>query len=88
MGKKIAELSGAFQFNASSTSDYQIPQIHEKNVAALKGAYRHPFEYISPVLYRKSQPGKKPKLTPDNLYCENDEEFTSQMGDEIPAADG
>ena len=31
-----------------------VPEMHENNVTALKAAYRHPFEYISPVLYRKS----------------------------------
>ena len=73
---------------AFQSSDYEIPQIAEKNVAALKAAYRHPFEYISPVLYRKTQQGKKPKLTADNLYCENEEEFNSQLGEEIPQVDG
>ena len=67
------------------SSEYEIPQIHEKNVAALKAAYRHPFEYISPVLYRKSQQGKKTKLTADNLYCENEEDFNSQLGEEPPS---
>lgn len=33
---------------------YTVPEMHDDNVKQLKSAYRHPFEYISPMLYRKN----------------------------------
>ena len=56
-----------------------VPEIHEKNVVALKAAYRHPFEYISPVLYRKSAltTNAKNPFTTHSLFVENEEEFKS-----------
>ena len=56
-----------------------VPEIHEKNVVALKAAYRHPFEYISPVLYRKTTTahGAKSAFTTNSLFVENEEEFKS-----------
>ena len=57
-----------------------VPEIHEKNVVALKAAYRHPFEYISPVLYRKTSHTLGPTsaaFTTNSLFVENEEEFKS-----------
>jgi len=30
-----------------------VPDMNPNNMAKLKGAYRHPFEYINPRLYQK-----------------------------------
>ena len=58
---------------------HTVPEMHESNIKALKTAYRHPFEYISPVLYRKNYDNAAPSLTTANLYVENEDEFHSQM---------
>ena len=52
--------------------------MHESNVKSLKAAYRHPFEYISPMLYRKdSNRDFERKITTANLYVENEDDFNS-----------
>ena len=55
--------------------------MHEENVQALKVAYRHPFEYISPKLYKRSYNTQATTLTAADLYVENEDEFNSQLGE-------
>ena len=52
-----------------------------ENIISLKAAYRHPFEYISPLLY---QSAGNQYLTNDKLFMENEEEFHSQLGEDLP----
>jgi len=54
-----------------------VPEMHEGNVKALKASYRHPFEYISPNLYKKSYHQSTSQLTTANLFVENEDEFHS-----------
>lgn len=55
-----------------------VSEMSESNLKKLKNAYRHPFEYISPLLYRKNtartEPGNKSLLASD-LFCANEEDF-------------
>ena len=57
------------------------PEMINENLISLKAAYRHPFEYISPLLYQSQ--GKE-YLTADNLFMEDEEEFHSQLGEYSP----
>ena len=70
---------------ASKSEVFQIqdttPEMLNDNVIALKAAYRHPFEYISPKLYQSK--GQE-YLSADNLFMENEEEFNSQLGEDLP----
>ena len=50
------------------------PEMLNENIISLKAAYRHPFEYISPLLY---QSAGNEYLTNDKLFMENEEEFHS-----------
>jgi len=55
----------------------------ESNVKKLKNAYRHPFEYISPLLYRKNNHDRNTMsdeagsaLAFEHLFVASEEEFT------------
>ena len=52
----------------------------EFNIKKLKNAYRHPFEYISPLLYRKktktsSNEDDEQELRTAQLFVADEEEF-------------
>jgi hypothetical protein len=49
----------------------------DNNVMKLKNAYRHPFEYISPLLYRQNKEAKDDEQDFDasELYCAEETEF-------------
>jgi hypothetical protein len=48
----------------------------ERNYKKLHNAYRHPFEYISPLLYRKSVRDEDEKLPEAReLFCASEEDF-------------
>lgn len=53
-------------------------EISESNLRSLKNAYRHPFEYISPLLYRKNTARvelESKSLMASDLFCANEEDF-------------
>ena len=64
------------KLNPSQIQD-EFNDISAINVKKLKGAYRHPFEYISPVLYRKDIKADDSAidLKPSDLYVASEEEF-------------
>lgn len=45
-----------------------------KNMRRLRNAYRHPFEYISPVLYRQNTEEKY--LASKEIFVHSEEDFT------------
>lgn len=54
----------------------------ESNIKKLKNAYRHPFEYISPLLYRKKfeitgngLEGDEFELKATEIYCGDEDHF-------------
>lgn len=48
----------------------------DRNYQKLKNAYRHPFEYISPLLYHKSVKNEEEKLPEaKEIFCANEDEF-------------
>ena len=50
----------------------------ESNLKRLRNAYRHPFEYISPLLYRKNSDvleSEVKDLKASQIFCANEEDF-------------
>jgi hypothetical protein len=44
------------QLTGTSTSTFEnLEQISDNNLRKMRNAYRHPFEYISPLLYGRSE---------------------------------
>ena len=56
------------------------PELSEYNEKLLKGAYRHPFEYINPRLYRKKDMNYE--NLDQELLLNNEEEFNHYMREE------
>lgn len=53
-------------------------RMSQSNLKKLKNAYRHPFEYISPLLYRRNseraeREGKELKAT--QIFCASEEDY-------------
>ena len=50
----------------------------ESNLRRLRNAYRHPFEYISPLLYRRNiqvMESEGTDLKASKLFCANEDDF-------------
>jgi hypothetical protein len=66
------------EFSKNSTNNsFERTKMSESNVTKLKNAYRHPFEYISPLLYRQNKEAEDDELDFDasELYCAEETEF-------------
>ena len=50
----------------------------DSNLRKLRNAYRHPFEYISPLLYRKSAVEDEKELKATEIFCANEDDFVTQ----------
>lgn len=53
-----------------------IVEMSEANLRKLRNAYRHPFEYISPLLYSKTQITEDLKAT--ELFVADEDEYMKQ----------
>ena len=47
----------------------------DSNLRKLRNAYRHPFEYISPLLYRKSSVEDDKVLKATDIFCASEDDF-------------
>lgn len=60
----------------------------ESNILKLKNAYRHPFEYISPLLYMLNEKkderieGSTSELNANEIYCASEEYFNELFRDQ------
>ena len=61
------------------SDDKAVPELSDYNLKILKGAYRHPFEYITPKLYRKKDIDLE--ALEKELHVVNEEEFNELMRD-------
>lgn len=76
-GKILLAQNSSVRMSKSWNVVEHVPEMHESNVKALKASYRHPFEYISPNLYKKNATAGTRPLTTANLFVENEDEFHS-----------
>jgi len=61
------------EFTVQTTED--VSQMSDSNLRKLRNAYRHPFEYISPLLYRKSAVVDERVLKATDIFCASEDDF-------------